>query len=396
MALTVVVAGQVISASVANANWSNAVSIDTARTVSVTHTWTATQTFTGGWTAGAACTISTGGLTVTAGGLTVTAGVFAAAAGGTHGFGTGLTTENTTTTLVVRCGTNAGANDKHGEVAFYRGATQLWQMGLLGTSSTDTSMRWYANGAVRMVLTDAGVLSLSSSLGAAKLLADQGANDDEILTLRSSDVAHGMTTLTDTTTFGAMIKASANAGGLQINGYSEGTGGIHFYSYNTGESTDKTTGAGGSLTFNSLLKSGTSAGAMSANANLAVFQTNGTTRFILDADGDSHQDVGTAWTNFDTHDDVALLNLLAAKVSRRNDPLRRSFGKFLRQNRKELERVGLVRFNRNGHHFVNMSRLTMLHTGALRQIGGQMAEMRRAVKLALEGDRAGALALVGA
>lgn len=46
---------------------------DVARTVTVTHTYTASQTFTGGFSAGAACTISTGGLTLTAGGLTVSA-----------------------------------------------------------------------------------------------------------------------------------------------------------------------------------------------------------------------------------------------------------------------------------------------------------------------------------
>lgn len=42
-----------------------AVQTDVATTVTVTHTWSSTQTFTGGWTAGAACSISTGGLTVT-------------------------------------------------------------------------------------------------------------------------------------------------------------------------------------------------------------------------------------------------------------------------------------------------------------------------------------------
>jgi hypothetical protein len=47
--------------------------IDTISAVTVSHTYSASQTFTGGWTAAAACSISTGGLTVTAGGLTVSA-----------------------------------------------------------------------------------------------------------------------------------------------------------------------------------------------------------------------------------------------------------------------------------------------------------------------------------
>jgi hypothetical protein len=38
---------------------------DAACTVSVTHTYTASQAFSAGWTAGAACTVSSGGITVT-------------------------------------------------------------------------------------------------------------------------------------------------------------------------------------------------------------------------------------------------------------------------------------------------------------------------------------------
>lgn len=77
-----------------------AVLTDVARTVSVTHTWTAAQTFTGGWTAAAACTVSAGGiavtgnstltgtlsgltgLTVASGGATITAGGVTITAGG--------------------------------------------------------------------------------------------------------------------------------------------------------------------------------------------------------------------------------------------------------------------------------------------------------------------------
>lgn len=57
-----------------NTNFAACLTKDTAQTVTVTHTWSASQTFTGGWTAGAACTISTGGLTLTSGDLTLSAG----------------------------------------------------------------------------------------------------------------------------------------------------------------------------------------------------------------------------------------------------------------------------------------------------------------------------------
>lgn len=56
---------QVSSSANVNANFGLCVLTDTSRAITVTHTYSATQTFTGGWTAGAACTISTGGIAVT-------------------------------------------------------------------------------------------------------------------------------------------------------------------------------------------------------------------------------------------------------------------------------------------------------------------------------------------
>lgn len=56
------------------------------------------------------------------------------------------------------------------------------------------------------------------------LTLNQGAADDEILALKSSDVAHGLTTITETDTFGRLLKQSATFGGLRISGISDGDG----------------------------------------------------------------------------------------------------------------------------------------------------------------------------
>lgn len=69
MPLTTFSDGAVIEASEHNANFALCVLTDTARTISVTHTWTAAQTFTGGFTAAAASSM-TARLTLTD--LTVT------------------------------------------------------------------------------------------------------------------------------------------------------------------------------------------------------------------------------------------------------------------------------------------------------------------------------------
>lgn len=206
------------------------------------------------------------------------------------------------------------------------------------------------------------------------LTINQGASDNEILSLKSSDVAHGMTAVTEPDTFGRFAKFSPTNGGLDIVGLSGGDQALTFTAAVTTDTSGKATTADGAITFDARKKSGTGTAALAGNANIAVFRTFGTTRFILDADGDSHQDVGTAWTNFDSHDDVLALNALALEVSRDDDPykaaIRQHFGDALEAMipRAELERMQLVKFNPDGHHFVNMSKLAMLHTGAIRQL----------------------------
>lgn len=58
MPITTLVAGNVIRASTLNTNFESCVLRDTAGTISVTHAWSASQTFTGGFTTGAAVTLA--------------------------------------------------------------------------------------------------------------------------------------------------------------------------------------------------------------------------------------------------------------------------------------------------------------------------------------------------
>lgn len=216
------------------------------------------------------------------------------------------------------------------------------------------------------------------------LTLNQGAADNEILALKSSDIAHGMTDVAETDTYGTFSKWEVTEGGLQIAGYAEGASGA--FTFLARGTTDDTSKATSSLAYLNVLaqkKSAATVGAIGANANIIRFANSGTTRFILDGDGDSHQDVGTAWTTFDTEDDVAVLNLLTAYVTRPDDPLRATFAHWLVQSRTTLERLRLVTFNDDGHHFVNMSRLTMLLVGAVRQLGNRMDRLEQRL-MALE------------
>jgi hypothetical protein len=209
---------------------------------------------------------------------------------------------------------------------------------------------------------------------------NQAGADDEIICGKSSDIAHVMTTIAEADTYFALRKFSGTAGGVQLFGLCEGgTPGIAISGFVSNGDTAKTTSANGAAMVHGCLSDG--AGGVTdlgTNENIMVVRNNGTTRFILDADGDSHQDVGTAWTNYDAHDDLALLNMLSAHITRQDDPLRASFGDWLQTQRESLETLKLVRFNEDGHHFLNTSRLLMLLTGAVRQLGAHLhGEMAR-------------------
>lgn len=206
------------------------------------------------------------------------------------------------------------------------------------------------------------------------LTLNQGAADNEILALKSSDVAHGITGQTETDTYGLMKKVQATDGGFEMQGLTEASIAVQIFPIYTTSIVTKTTGGVGAMNVDAYKKSGTSIAAPAANDNLLAVRAGGVTRFILDADGDSHQDVGTAWSNFDDYPDVELLHALSAGVSRKGDPLRRQFRALLEKHRPALTRARLVTFNRNGRHFVNWSRLHMLVIGAVRQQAAELAK----------------------
>jgi len=179
-----------------------------------------------------------------------------------------------------------------------------------------------------------------------------------------------MTSLTDTDTYGVLFKADALTGGMALIGYSDSIIGVFIQGIVTTAQTEapKTTSSSGAVILSGALKSGTTKGDMSANGNLLVVRNRATTKFILDADGDSHQDVGTAWTNFDTYNDMELLDTIAFS-------LREGFGTFLDENKTLLEKLKIVSYEEVGHPFINWSRWGMLMTGAVRQLSSRVEEL---------------------
>lgn len=205
------------------------------------------------------------------------------------------------------------------------------------------------------------------------LTIDQGAADDEVLSFKSSDVAHGVTAATETSTFGYVKKANASNGGLRIWGFGESgaTMGLRLDGSAGTDNTAKSTAALGTISLYAWANSGTSIGAIGANGNLLTLANNNLTRFIVDAEGDIHADAGSGaasgTTGYYVYDEWADAELVRAlDVHRKGRGLvETEFDAMLRYGRADLEAAGIATFNDgDGSVFVNYSALTRLLCGS--------------------------------
>lgn len=342
----------------------------------------------------------------TGGAVTATTGTNVGGASGTASFGSGTggaasaatDTAGASGALTITSGTGGAGGDTGGASgAVTVGSGTGGAADTTGGASGNVTIQTGAAGAggsptVGSILFSPGVVETARITGLKVFIGDttdanitqglclnQGAADNVILSLKSSDVGHAATTLAEADSYGTFAKVEATTGGLLISGFKDGDGTVlgqcillrGVLDEAAADTTKSTAGVGivqidaGIETTNTIADAG-------ANENLVAVRNNATTRFILDSDGDSHQDVGTAWTNYDDFDDPKLLTALAVGVSRPGDPVREQFAAVLDEYRPQLERAKLVTFNDDGHHFVNMSRLTMLLTGAVRQLATQL------------------------
>jgi len=199
------------------------------------------------------------------------------------------------------------------------------------------------------------------------LTINQGTATNEAWALKMSTVAHGMTSITETDTYG-LAKALATTGGVSWRGYTGATRAFQLLGAGVTDDTAKTTAAAGYVELAACKKSGTSFGSAGADANLVIIRNYSTTRFIFDAEGSAHADV--EFVTFDEYDDVALLGEFERAMLANRDPVKRQFGIWLEENGALLERLGLVHFDREnpGHAMVNTTRMMMLLVGAVQQL----------------------------
>ena len=212
------------------------------------------------------------------------------------------------------------------------------------------------------------------------LTINQGTADNEILAFKSNDVAHGITDLAETDTYGTISKTEATSGGLKITGYKDADGsamGAVRIGGNLGEAADTTKGTGGYgvIRFITQIKSGgTSTSVVGSDGNLLSIDNGGTTRFIFDAEGSFHADVES--TTFDHYEDAQLVR--AFDLSHGKDVIASKFDEFIDYNHETLADLKLVGREEDGtpNKFLNVTKLQQLHNGAIWQQYTEMQKMK--------------------
>jgi hypothetical protein len=258
---------------------------------------------------------------------------------------------------------------------------------VINDDAQDVDLRWESSADAYGLFCEAssGKIFINESSNAEMtigLTINQDDNSDEIISLKSSDVAHGMTDITETDTFGYMRKFQGASGGLIVTGLKDSDGvdsGALVLSAFLGESADtgKTAGDRGIIRLSASIKSGASIGNVNTDGNLLTIEDNGDVVATFGQDGDLYLDTALNENSWDEHDDLALLHGLRASLVPDGHELKRRFGQWIEYARPILERTGVVTYNDDGHHFVATKRLQMLTIDAVRQMYERIEELEQ-------------------
>lgn len=238
-------------------------------------------------------------------------------------------------------------------------------------------------GVSRLFLAAGGLVGINETTNANMTLGltiNQGAADNEILALKSSDVAHGRTGLAETDTYATFIKHSATGGGLEIAAYAESATGRIFNLVARGGQPDtvSSTTAAPMIFVTGIPHDGLNAD-VNLSAGALVFGVSGwvggTDRrlFFVDAEGDLHIDGNTGATAvnatvFDEWDDVKLVR--AFDHQRTDKVIRSAWDQHVKYGRQDLIRAGILSDPHDGGDpMVNITQLQRLHNGAIWQLG---------------------------
>ena len=196
----------------------------------------------------------------------------------------------------------------------------------------------------------------SNSNSTAGLTINQGANDDEILSLKSSDVSHSFTSDTEADTFGFAKKFNSYTGGLLLHGFCESNVGIVIRGSEEDSDTGTNTSSAGAVVIQK------NSGTAGDTTNILVVRDPSYTRFVFKSNGYLYADGSITGNAFDSYNDM----LMTYDVSR---VLAGEFDRIIRYNKDLLEKLDIIKLDpKSNHVFINLTNSTKLITGAMAQL----------------------------
>ena len=255
------------------------------------------------------------------------------------------------------------------------------------TAEADEAMRFDGK-----VISTGGETAADVSGGGICL--NQGVADTNILTFKSSDVAHGMTSNAETDTYAEFVKQDASIGGLAIHTYSEQKLCMDLQGHaGLAEESSPGTSSFAPVRVNVKLKSGTGGTALGNGAHLFCVSNDDSTKFMIDGDGTFHSDGSGA--TYDIYEDAQLVR--AFDLSHGKGVIDSKFDKFISYNHEKLAELKLVGREKDGtpNYFINYPAFNRLHNGAIWQQYEKHQRLAEAVyemaKEALGEDKADAI-----
>ena len=212
----------------------------------------------------------------------------------------------------------------------------------------------------------------ANSFNDAGLTINQQAADDHILSLMSSDVAHGITDLANTAEYGFLRKETGTTGGMEVFGLSSDRVGLKLTGIMTTESTADGDAGNAAVEVNGLLKSGTGSTALGATGNIFGVRSDTTLVFIVNGDGDvSNSGGSTTMGTYDDYDDVKLLSAVKGAM---DVSFKKTLGEWVDEHTEILERGGVIK--RDGdRYWISQRGWRGLLIDALRQLDSRIASL---------------------
>ena len=220
----------------------------------------------------------------------------------------------------------------------------------------------------------AGIIGINENANAnmtTGLVINQGAADNHIVSLKSSDVAHGVTTIMETDTYGALAKHHATEGGLHITGIRASTGspGVVIRAIGTAVTGDPpTTSTSANAIVNCALINGTGVQAVGATNPMFSVQNNDTNEFVVMGDGELYSNQSATVGTFDEYDDAVMCGDLSYLLASQ-------YSKIVAHNRALFSRIGIV----TDGGMVSLTKMHQLELGAINQVGQRLNKLEQAL-----------------